>query len=240
MRGFLPLLVAALLFAGCLEGHSSHPSTPTPPATTTTPSLLSYDGEGNLVATPPAFTGLHYSTVPIGYGGEPNIGVTSQGNAFVTGFEQTYRSTDHGKSWAIVFDQTQQLGPVPSNAKDSVLSTSDPMLWVDPFTDRVYTDHMLSLACSNLSWSDDEGATWTFRPVDCGILVNDHQKLATAPWHGPAPQPTSLVHNSVLYYCYNKLVATDCAVSLDGGLTYAYDRPVTVAPNPPADGTPAL
>src|SRR5688500_7970950 len=37
-----------------------------------------------------------------GQGAEPNIGVTSAGNLFVTVFDQTQRSSDYGRNWSVV------------------------------------------------------------------------------------------------------------------------------------------
>jgi hypothetical protein len=162
--------------------------------------------------------------VPTGFeGGEPNIGVTSAGNVFVTAFQNVVKSADGGRTWAQVTDPT---GPP---------TTLDPMLWVDPITDRIF-NNQLYVGCSYLSFSDDEGATWTPAPVSCGVPGIDHQKISTGPYPAGAVQAgvASQVYPTLATYCYNKLMATDCAVSFDGGLHYEYDQVVdsgNVAPN---------
>lgn len=81
--------------------------------------------------------------------------------------------------------------------------------------------------------SDDEGESWTMKPFTCGTPGNDHQKVATAMANGPrAPPNPSPLYPHPVYYCYNKAAVafavgtTMCAVSLDGGLNFAYERPV--------------
>jgi hypothetical protein len=71
------------------------------------------------------------------------------------------------------------------------------------------------------------------------VPVNDHQKVATAR-HGPAAAapPADAVYPNVVYYCYNKLLSTNCAVSMNGGLSFQYDRPVTMA-NTDAEAQPS-
>lgn len=152
------------------------------------------------------------------HGGEPNIGVTSKGGIFVTAFDSTMRSTDGGRTWQHVYELEAVKG-----APVDPMSTSDPMLWVDPLTDRVFTFHMWPiLACNVDAVSDDNGDSWTQIPGSCGIPVEDHQKVMTAKPHAGGPQPSPL-YKDIVYYCYNKLVSTDCAASLDGGIHFEYE-----------------
>lgn len=174
-------------------------------------------------------------------GGEPNIGVTSQGGIFVTAFDSTMRSMDGGKTWENVYEFEAAPG-APADPFD----TGDPMLWVDTDTDRIFTNHMFpALGCSSQIYSDDNGESWLHFPMSCGLPVVDHQKLATARIRAPAVA-TPLYENAV-YYCYNKLLTTNCAVSFDGGIRYAYDNVVATGftqcgginghPTPAPDGT---
>jgi hypothetical protein len=159
-------------------------------------------------------------------GAEPNIGVTSKGGIFVTGFDWTMRSLDGGHTWKRVYDFS-----LVDNPRDP-LSTSDPMLWVDPDTDRVFTNQMFPvLACSSNIISDDNGESWTHYPMSCGLPVVDHQKLMTA--HPRGPLPATPLYKNLVYYCYNKLLSTNCAVSYDGGIRYLYDN---VAADPSCGG----
>lgn len=186
--------------------------------------------------------GLGITTTLVGHrGAEPNVGVTSTGAVFMTAGHNTLRSTDHGATWEVVFNLTEALPqlscppgvwpPVPLvGCPLGITRSSDPMLWVDPVTDRVFTNHMTGLYCSNMILSDDEGESWTMKPMTCGTLVNDHQKVATGIGYGPGtPEIGNEVYPNPVYYCYNKLVATRCAVSVDGGLNFPYEATVASA-----------
>ncbi len=141
-------------------------------------------------------------------GGEPSIGVTSGGSIFDIVGTATLRSRDEGETW--------------QDVRAPLTTTSlDPMLFVDPWTDRVFVDH-LYVGCSYLSWSDDEGANWITNPVACGMPADDHQKVCAGghPLEN-APYP------SVVYYTFNSFaLLVDGAAhlvaarSLDGGITW--------------------
>ncbi|MEA3137041.1 MAG: hypothetical protein QOJ26_1308 [Thermoplasmata archaeon] len=258
MRLLLAIVLLASLFAGCSDGGDK----PAPPAAATPagfPRDLVIDITGNRTGgVAPGLEGpMSVVLHKVGKnGGEPNIGITSDGSVFVTSGGLTMRSQDHGASWTEVFNLTAFWGPlydpealpnswpvpvcgtVPSlplvgcpqpDQVRGLTRSSDPMLWVDTDTDRVFTDHMTGLYCSKLFFSDDIGESWVPSPVDCGVPVNDHQKIATARYGPAAAPPTDGIYPNVVYYCYNKLVSTNCAVSLNGGLSFQYDRPVTIA-----------
>jgi len=153
---------------------------------------------------------------------EPTIGVTKQGNAFMTaadfdaispanGRTLIYSSTDGNTSWHNVTPLVagQPVSPV----------TLDPYLYVDPDTDRVYNDD-LTAACSFLTWSDDQGKTWTQgNPLACESPVDDHQTLVTGV---PPAGVTTTGYPKVVYYCVNKVADVQCARSTDGGMTFVF------------------
>jgi hypothetical protein len=234
-RPLLPLLaVAALLLAGCGSQKGYVAPASAIAATQHGGLLVSLDGHNATVPTPEAAKGLAFTLRPTQRpGGEPNIGVTPSGNVFVTAGPLVLKSADQGRTWTEVFNLTKFWGPLynpePTGNVRGLTRSSDDMLWVDTDTGRVFADFMTGLYCSKLFFSDDEGGTWTASPVDCGVPVNDHQKVMTAHWGPSVPRPaTNPVYPNLVYYCYNKLAASDCAISYDGGLTFAYDRPATV------------
>ncbi|MDQ3964194.1 MAG: glycoside hydrolase [Actinomycetota bacterium] len=147
--------------------------------------------------------------------GEPTLGVTNEGNIFYTAVQtstriEVVRSRDDGRTWDVV-------SPKFPNGRNAQLLTFDPYLWVDDAegVDRIFTID-LTIACSYLSFSDDEGKTWITNPLACGRPVNDHQTLFSGP---PAITPmVGFPH--VVYYCWNDLATSSCSRSLDGGITF--------------------
>ena len=218
------LLVAGIFISGCLGG-SSKPTTITDPtdevvrfAGDLPPVYVSTDEFFEQDYAAPDFPRV-VEVLTGGRGAEPNIGVTSKGGIFITAFDSTQRSLDGGKTWQTVYD----FGALAPGTPDP-FTTSDPMLWVDPDTDRIFTNQMWPiLTCSSNIISDDNGNTWTHVPMSCGLPVVDHQKIMTAPSRLPVPMG---VYKNLVYYCYNKLATTNCAVSYDGGLHYQYDVPI--------------
>jgi hypothetical protein len=143
---------------------------------------------------------------------EPTLGITKKGDIFyaaaasVTGVD-VMRSTDDGGTWENTSPRT------PTGQKTHPL-TLDPYVYVSEPTGRIFNID-LYVACSNLSFSDDNGDTWTTNPLACGRPVNDHQTLFSGP---PAISPTP-VFPEVVYYCWNDFGAgSSCSKSLDGGI----------------------
>ena len=153
--------------------------------------------------------------------GEPTLGVDKKGNAFfaaaaydgVGGLPRTkvLRSTDGGVTWTWV-------GPKLTDDHPSPPATNDPYVYVDEETGRVFNVELsLSLACSTLHYSDDQGATWIPNHLGCGQPVNDHQTIVAA--NPPAPF-TTVGYPNIVYYCFNRVTDASCSRSLDGGLTF--------------------
>lgn len=212
------LLVLGLL-AGCLDDESP-PAAPAPAAPLGPTGVTAIAENGTAAEVPEEFrAGFRVDDVHLGLDGpEPNVGITSSGAVFATALGTIMRSTDGGLTYEEVY--TQQVG-----------STSDPMLWVDPDTDRIFSPQMFPvLLCSSFIASDDDGETWTELPaVSCGLPVIDHQKVASGPPPEGFPIPLAAYPNLVTY-CYNKVTATHCAVSVDGGVRFAYDTILDTSP----------
>ncbi|MEA3166239.1 MAG: hypothetical protein QOJ26_1108 [Thermoplasmata archaeon] len=227
------LVIATLvlaLAAGCLDQAGPTP-TATPTATPGPTGLTAVAGlagaNGTAASLPAEFlAGFRIDDVHVGLDGpEPNVGVTSSGAVFATALETVVRSTDGGLSYEPVYKQ--QVG-----------FTSDPMLWVDTTTDRIFSPQMFpTLLCSSFIMSDDDGATWLEVPgVSCGLPVIDHQKVAS----GPAPVGSVFLpagYPNLVTYCYNKVTATHCAVSVDGGIRFVYDTIIDTSPLAPTVDT---
>lgn len=156
---------------------------------------------------------------------EPTVGVTAEGAVFLTAMvprpgtgrmPALARSLDAGQTWDAVGS------PLHAN-------TNDPLVLVDVDTGRVYMNDILPLSCTFLSWSDDNGETWTTNPYACGNShVNDHQTIVTA-W--PRTLPT-VGYPKIVYHCANDVAYFACATSLNGGLTFGPQIPVDVGVDP--------
>ena len=146
---------------------------------------------------------------------EPTLGINKKGDIFYTaapGVTQVdvYRSTDGGESW-------NQASPSIGGAAKAHPLTLDPYIYVDESTGRIFNID-LTVACSYLSFSDDDGATWTHNPLACGRPVNDHQTLFSGP---PSISPVNPVFPENVYYCWNDFgTGTSCSKSLDGGVSW--------------------
>jgi hypothetical protein len=189
-----------------------------------------------------------YSPTPkmfrLGHGaGEPTLGIDKKGNVFITvssgcvtscagsteslqtvapGGRAVYGTFDHGKTW-------KDITPGAMGASPHVISM-DPYLYVDdtPDGNRIF-DVDLTVACAELSYSDDAGKTWITNPAACGEPVNDHQTVFTGK---PVTSPT-VGYPKIVYYCFNHPAFTKCSKSLDGGLNFI---PTTQINNPRCSG----
>ncbi len=162
---------------------------------------------------------------------EPTIGVTRKGNVFITAatFDgpagrlartELRGSFDRGKTFK---DVTQRI-----LGTDAPPATLDPFVFVDPTTDRIFNDD-LTLACSNLAISDNEGTSFTDNPAACSFPVNDHQSITT----GKPKVLTTIGYPNVVYFCgINMIAATTCSRSLDGGRTFVAGGPAYPGADP--------
>ena len=163
-----------------------------------------------------------YSQTGIGDScGEPTLAVDpGTGNALYQCGLQTLKVT-FGKNG------TSTWTPVQPPAEGA--QSSDPILWRDTDTGRVFINQLLPQGCSAQAYSDDFGTTWTQAPIGCGVGISfDHQTIATG---RPTTLTTTPLYKNVDYYCTNDIAALDCGTSLDGGLTFGPSHPVSTDPN---------
>ncbi len=213
MRLLAVVFLVLLPLAGCLDDPSDSDGLNTPgPAAALPPGVHIFGGNTTDIAD--RLLG-HAEYVLTGYqGAEPNIGATSTGSLFVSAGSIVLRSQDEGRTWHPV--------------QEHLLLNSDPMLWVDPWTDCIYNVPMFPILLgATLYRSCDDGDTWTpIHSQNMGHGVYDHQKLASALPGPDAPPIAGAAYPTVLIICYNALVATHCAMSFDGGITWPIDQPI--------------
>ena len=154
-------------------------------------------------------------TLPVGADAiEPTLGITKKGDIFYTAAGaglnvDVFRSSDKGESW-------KMTSPSLAGVKTHPL-TLDPYIYVSEPTGRIFNID-LTVACSYLSFSDDNGESWVHNPLACGRPVNDHQTLFSGP---PALTPPNPVYPENVYYCFNDFgTGTSCSKSFDGGVSW--------------------
>ena len=153
--------------------------------------------------------------------GEPTLGVDRKTGAvlYQCGL-QTLRVTAFDKKGPGSATWTDVTGGAEG------YQTSDPILYMDPTTNRTWVNQLELQGCSLQAFTDNDGTSWTPSPMGCGPgIAFDHQTLGTGkPAKGSALTPVG--YPNLLYYCTNDIQFTDCAVSLDGGLTFLPANPV--------------
>ena len=230
LRPFLALLLgASALLAGCVSPPSETPGAALDPgaALPATDTLGVLHGPDGVPLPLPAdveravggqfFLGVDAT--------EPTVGADGKGAVYMTGFSPggfgaggptIMRSLDQGQTW-------EDVGPKLPTGGSRASSTFDPYVHVDRTTGRVFMDDIWPLSCGQMSFSDDQGATWTTNPYSCGnSQVNDHQTVGTA-----KPRVVQTVgYPNVVYRCVNNVAYAACAMSYNGGLTFTPQVPV--------------
>ncbi|HXG57891.1 MAG TPA: Ig-like domain-containing protein [Thermoanaerobaculia bacterium] len=170
---------------------------------------------------PPTYA-THAAPPGIGQGaGEPTLGVNeSTGNImYISGLE-TLRvkmnadgcATSPGRAtWEDVSFLTTQL------------ITFDPILYVQQDRGRTIVSQLLfPTKQSAMAISDNDGTDWT-PSQGSGISTGvDHQGVGGGPWR----PGTTATYDRAIYYCAQDIALAECAVSVDGGLTFGPGVPI--------------
>ena len=214
MRSRLTLVTLAMLLSLSAPAFLGSPAG-TASAALVTPSFATY-------AAPSTLTGA-------GDAGEPTVGVSwNTGAVMYQSYTNTYRVT---------FDDTKSP-PAAAwvNAKSPVsVFNVDPLLFGDSQKGRTYAGG-LDGSCSVMSFTDNDGASWTPMGNVCAGAAFDHPTLGSGPWTSTLPH----VYDRSVYYCA-QLSVVQCAVSQDGGLTFGAGVSVPCGgPNPGLHGSVAV
>jgi hypothetical protein len=178
----------------------------------------------------PSFTAFAVTdgTNPVD-GGEPSIGADPKTNAVIYGAG--------GHETRMLFDDATSPPTVTQtnvSAPTAVL-TLDAITFVDQNTGRLFDSQLLG-ACSAMSYSDDDGATWQ-PTTGCGQnTLLDHETVGGGPFHAPIPQGANPIYPDAVYYCAQNGFNATCAMSPDGGLTFGPGAYISNTPiNSPGD-----
>ena len=93
----------------------------------------------------------------------------------------------------------------------------DPILFTDHVNGRTFAGG-LDGPCSVMSYTDNDGASWTPMGNVCAGAAVDHPTIGSGAWSAAGVQPPR-VYNRSVYYCAQS-GAVQCAVSQDGGVTF--------------------
>lgn len=109
---------------------------------------------------------------------------------------------------------------------NGTLQSLDPILWGDEATGRVLSSQLTG-ANSLMSYSDDDGETWTPAQIAPPNGGADHQSVGGGPY-GPDTLPglPGLLYPNAIYYCSQSVAVAFCARSDDGGLTFGPGVPM--------------
>jgi hypothetical protein len=177
--------------------------------------LFLHPGPAAALSGTPAFTNLAApsSLSNAAYAGEPSIGTNGNTGAFM------YQSSSG--TFKIVVNAAGVPTWTDVTAPTSVFNI-DPILATDRTTGRTFAGG-LNGECSVLSYSDNDGASWTQMGNACaGVL--DHESIGSGPWKGT--KPLTATYNRAVYYCAQN--GNDaCVTSGNGGLTFG--QPVLVS-----------
>ena len=99
----------------------------------------------------------------------------------------------------------------------------DPILFTDTRTGRTQVSQLAG-ETSLSAYTDDDGATWI--PSQGGGIPSgvDHQTVGGGPFH--APLPSGAIYSDAVYYCTQAIADANCALSVDGGLTFGPAVPI--------------
>jgi hypothetical protein len=180
----------------------------------------------------PSYTNYYPPTGTADSWGEPSIGVN-----WISGNVMTYGGLS-GYALKATFNDaaspaTVQWKQTPVLTAGLPRAAGDPILVVDKDTGRTFASQLEGLTpTQTMDISDNDGDLYLPTAgfgIGSGI---DHQTLGVGPFHAPVPQ--GAVYKNAVYYCAQDALNAsgngigNCALSVDGGLTFGPAVPVYV------------
>ncbi len=147
---------------------------------------------------------------------EPNIGVNWQSEQVILQALLQTLKVDFDDDVCPQTPSSSWLDISPPTA----VTSFDPILFTDHETHRTFVSHLLlNPFASATSFTDNDGVSWTpSQGAGPGSGI-DHQTLGGGPFAQPAP-PTTTGYPNAVYYCAQDIAFANCALSLDGGITF--------------------
>lgn len=183
-------------------------------------------------ATPPTYTNF---APPTGLGngaGEPTLG-----NNFATGRTMFIAGL---QTLRVTFDDTTSPATatwVNKPAQNTSITSFDPILFTDSQTNRTFVSQLLPSKVSLMSFTDNDGETWTPSQgsgINSGV---DHQTVGGGPYAKNAdgslkggavqrPGVDGKIYPNAVYYASQDIGVAEIARSDDGGLTFGVAVPM--------------
>ena len=151
------------------------------------------------------------STLPrVADAAEPSIGVNwNTGAVMFQAYTFTYRVTFNDST-------TPPTATWASVKPPNSLFNLDPILFTDHVTGRTFAGG-LDGPCSILSYTDNDGASWTPMSNSCTTGTIDHETIGSGPWVSGILSAST--YSRAVYYCAQLSIA-QCSVSNNGGLSF--------------------
>ncbi|MGH9360685.1 MAG: Ig-like domain-containing protein, partial [Thermoanaerobaculia bacterium] len=172
---------------------------------------------------PPTYS-LHIAPAGMAdHAGEPTLGVNFKSDKVMyIAWPEQFR---------VSFDQ---CSPARDGWEDVTFITSlrsnDPILFTDQELGRTFASQLqFPTKQSLMAYTDDDGENWTPSQgsgINCGV---DHQGLGGGPFSEEGPLGPIGDYPHAVYYCAQDVALAECAVSLDGGLTFLVGVPIYTA-----------
>ena len=139
--------------------------------------------------------------------GEPSLGVNGNSGALMyQSYASTYKIAVNPATGAASWSDV-----TPIAAKFNI----DPIAATDRVTGRTFAGGLAG-ECSALSYSDNDGGSWTQMGNACAGVF-DHESIGSGAWKGAAPLGST--YNRAVYYCAQN-GSDSCVTSSTGGLTF--------------------
>jgi hypothetical protein len=198
-----------------VESHTPTGPTPTPPPVSSA-TAPNYDNFA-----PPSNLGQR--------AGEPTIGLNwATGKAMFIASLQTLRVTFNDAVSPVTATWENKSAPNTS------VTSFDPILFTDSQTNRTFVSQLLPTKISLMSFTDDDGNSWT---PSQGAGINsgvDHQTVGGGPYgknadgsfKGVVVRNPAITYPNAVYYASQDIGVAEIARSDDGGITFGVAVPM--------------